>query len=174
MNIVSLIQNNMEMIIIILAIICLMLFVMILVVVHNLGKVQNKYNEFVQGSDSKNIEQLLNEYLKGYKKIDENQKNIYSKIDNIEVDLKKCIKKTGMIRFNPFEEMGGDQCFALAMLNEEDDGAVITGILSREGSYVYGKPIINGESTYRLSEEELKAIKKSKEDYKNKARANNK
>lgn len=166
MDIISLIQNNMEAIIITLAIICLMLFIMILVIVYNLSKVQKKYNQFVEGTDSKNIEQLLNECLKGNKKLDEEQKQINGKIDDIQRDLKKCIKKSGMIRFNPFEEMGGDQCFAIALLNEEDDGFVLTGILSREGSYIYAKPIENGESTYRISDEELKAIQKSKENYK--------
>jgi len=166
MEIISSVQNNMEVIVIILGLVCAMLFIMILVLIYSLSKVRKKYNQFVEGTDSKNIEQLLNECLKGNKKLDKEQNQIHSDIDDIQRDLKKCIKKAGMIRFNPFEEMGGDQCFAIALLNEEDDGFVLTGILSREGSYIYAKPIENGESTYRISEEELKAIQKSKENYK--------
>jgi len=68
----------------------------------------------------------------------------------------------GIIRFNPFSEVGGDQSFSLALLNESNDGVVITSLYTRQENRVYGKPIKNGQSEYTLSEEEKQAIEKAK------------
>ena len=71
------------------------------------------------------------------------------------------IQKVGMIRFNPFSEVGGDQSFSVALLNDNNDGVVITSLYTREGNRVYGKSIKNSQSEYQLSEEETKAIEQA-------------
>jgi hypothetical protein len=73
----------------------------------------------------------------------------------------------GIVRFNPFSEVGGDQSFSIALLNENDDGVVITSLYTRQENRVYGKPIKNSQSEYSLSEEEKKAIEKAIEKAKN-------
>ena len=75
---------------------------------------------------------------------------------------KSKIQKVGLIRYNPFDEMGGNLCFALALLDGNDNGVVLNGIHSRTGSFTYAKPIEMGVSTYMLSEEELKAVEVAK------------
>ena len=58
--------------------------------------------------------------------------------------------------------MGGNLCFALALLDGHDNGVVLNGIHSRTGSFTYAKPIEMGVSTYMLSEEEIKAVEMAK------------
>lgn len=82
---------------------------------------------------------------------------------SLEVDKLKgedliSLKKLGLVRYNPFNERGGDQSFSLAVLNKKNDGFVITSIYSQEGSRVFSKSIINGESQHQLSKEEIGAI----------------
>jgi hypothetical protein len=72
------------------------------------------------------------------------------------------LKKIGLVRYNPFNERGGDQSFSLAILNKNDDGLVVTSIYSQEGSRVFSKSIIKGGSQYQLSKEEIEAIEISK------------
>jgi len=67
-------------------------------------------------------------------------------------------QKVGLVRFNPFEEMGGDQSFALALLNGKDDGIIITGLHTRERTRVYLREIKTGKSKYVLSKEEKRAL----------------
>jgi hypothetical protein len=72
----------------------------------------------------------------------------------------KSIHKVGIIRFNPFKDIGGDQSFALALLDGKNSGIVISSLHTREGTRIYSKPIIKGESEkYTLTEEEKQAIK---------------
>jgi hypothetical protein len=62
------------------------------------------------------------------------------------------------VRFNPFADKGGDQSFAVALLDDLGDGVVFTGLHSRTDVRVYCKPVVGGASTYPLTNEEAEAI----------------
>ena len=66
-----------------------------------------------------------------------------------------------MVRYNAFKDVGSDLSFALALLDEQNNGIVLNGIYSRDMSNIYAKPIENGKSTYVVSEEEAQAIQKA-------------
>jgi len=116
------------------------------------------------------------QFFKKKKKEPENLKDILAQLKNLEKDFEKVFKeladlrekqsfsiqKFGMVRFNPFQSIGGNQSFSVAFLDENDNGIVITSLYSNEGNRVYGKPIKNGQSEYLLSEEEKKAIEYAK------------
>jgi len=84
-------------------------------------------------------------------------------LEELKKESKFSIKKVGIVRFNPFKDVGGNQSFSVALLNEEDTGIVITSLYCREESKVYGKPIKEGKSEHQLSKEEEEAIKKAKD-----------
>ncbi|MDP2663985.1 MAG: DUF4446 family protein [bacterium] len=92
-------------------------------------------------------------------------------------DLKKnhffSVQKIGIVRYNPFSQVGGDQSFSLAVLDGNNDGVVITSYYIREGNRVYGKPISGGKSDYSLSEEEKQAIIKAQNGKERKGKLNN-
>lgn len=64
----------------------------------------------------------------------------------------------GIIRYNAFGERGSDMSFSVAILNEERDGVVLTGIHNREATYMYAKPLEGGHSRYALTPEEKEAM----------------
>lgn len=68
------------------------------------------------------------------------------------------IQKFGMVRYNAFEEMGGNLSFSLALLDDHGDGVVLTSISGRTEARIYAKPVKNLESSHNLSEEEREAI----------------
>jgi hypothetical protein len=106
--------------------------------------------------------QSIEEILAGFKNLEEKFSEVSKELKEAKEKNKFCIQKTGMIRFNPFKEVGGDQSFSLAILDGNDSGVVITSYYSRKENKIYGKPIKNGSSDYPLSEEEALAIEKAK------------
>ena len=105
----------------------------------------------------KNLEEILSRFQdleKGFARISK-------ELEDIKLQGKLSIQKIGVVRFNPFKEVGGDQSFSIALLDANNDGVVITSLYTREGNRVYGKPIKNGKSEYSLSEEEKTAIEKA-------------
>lgn len=126
-------------------------------------KISKLSEQFFAGKNGKDLEVVINNQLT---LIEKNQRDIkelfdgYEKIFNI---ASKGIQKVGVVRYNPFRDMGGNQSFSIAMLDMENSGLVISTLATRDGTRVFSKPIINGDcKDFPLIEEEKKAIKNAK------------
>ena len=73
-----------------------------------------------------------------------------------------CVQKVGVVRFRAFEDTGSDLSFAVALLDSEDNGVVLSSLFGRTESRVYAKPVEHGASSYLLSTEENEALSKAK------------
>lgn len=74
-------------------------------------------------------------------------------------DLRQsAIQRFGLVRYDAFEEMGGQLSFSAALLDDRGNGIVLTSINGRTETRTYGKPIVKLESTHNLSDEERQAI----------------
>lgn len=76
------------------------------------------------------------------------------RIDLLEKISKISVQKVGFLRFNPFQDTGGDQSFILALLDRENNGVLLSSLYAREGMRVYAKNVTGGRSKHLLSEEE--------------------
>lgn len=126
---------------------------------------KKKYAIFM-GSERKpsaTLESLVLDYASDVKRLKEKYRSMHRKIREVEDNMGFCIRKIGIVRYNPFDEMGGNLSFAVALLNEKDDGVVLNGIHGRNGSFTYAKPVENGKSKYVLSQEEEAAINDARE-----------
>lgn len=83
---------------------------------------------------------------------------IHKRLKFLEEDGRHHTQKIGLVRFNPFKELGGDQSFALTILDGENSGIIITGLHTRDRTRVYMKKILNGKSDHDLSLEEKKSL----------------
>ncbi len=138
------------------------LLIAFLVATAKISKLNRKYKEFMQKlGNGKNIEEDLENYMYRVERVEKQNGEINSVIKGLDKDLKKCIQKIGIVRYNAFKDVGSDLSFTLALLDENDDGVVLNGIYSREMSNIYAKPVEKGKSSYTLSEEEQEAIKKA-------------
>ena len=73
----------------------------------------------------------------------------------------RTIQKVAVIRYNPFSDAGGDQSFAIALLDSLGNGVVLSSLHSRTDTRVFAKAVQGGRSKYQLSDEEQDAIKKA-------------
>lgn len=74
---------------------------------------------------------------------------------------RKHVQKHSLVRFNPFQEIGGDHSFSVTILDGNDDGFIITGLHTRERTRIYSKPIVGGKSELKLSKEEQQSLKEA-------------
>lgn len=74
---------------------------------------------------------------------------------------RRAIQRVGLVRFNPFEDTGGNQSFALALTDAAGNGFVISSLHSRTGTRLYAKAIADGRSDGALSEEENEALRRA-------------
>ena len=80
------------------------------------------------------------------------------RIEPLEAISKMSVQKVGFLRFNPFQDTGGDNSFALALLDRENNGVILSSFYTREGVRIYAKQIENGASRAALSGEEKKVL----------------
>ena len=93
--------------------------------------------------------------------LEEEIKEAFSKIKDLENTLSKTIQKTGVVRFSTIAGVGGNQSFAIALLDEKNNGFVISSLFVQDGNRVYAKAIKDGNSEHTLSNEEKEAINKA-------------
>ena len=91
-----------------------------------------------------------------------NFEELKKRIKVLEEAMPKNISRIGLVRYNPFSDAGGDQSFVLALLNDKNDGVVLSSLYGREINKMYAKPILGGKSQYQLTAEEIKAIENAK------------
>ncbi len=120
-----------------------------------------RLNRLIKDSDNRGLVKVFQNLVKNQKKNEELFDEVFKKVESLEKKNVFNIQKVGLVRFNPFSEIGGDHSFSLALLNGKDSGFVITGLHTRERTRLYIKPIKKLESSYGLSEEEKKAIKEA-------------
>lgn len=133
----------------------------ILLLVHVLG-MRERLKIFFQGRRAQDLEDLLAQQIKRQMKSEEEIKELFKSSKDLLKMATKSIQKVAVVRFNPFEDTGGDQSFAIALLDLTDSGIVISSLFAREGTRVYSKPIEKGKSKYSLTKEEEMAIAKAK------------
>ena len=103
----------------------------------------------------------LKEVLEFLRKIDRDVKGVAQDLVDFKKANRKAVQKISIIRFNPFNESGGDQSFSLAVLDADNNGFIVTSLYGREVNRVYAKPIKDGTSSYSLSKEEKEALAKA-------------
>lgn len=141
-----------------LAIITLLLFIITIVLLSSVKKLEKKYRKMMRGVNNKNLEQALNDNLDNIEKALVKSQEAIDECKNISEELKGCVNKVAIMRYKAFEDVGSDLSFSIAILDSHNDGVIITGIYSRHDSTTYAKPIDKGISRYDLSEEELHVL----------------
>ncbi len=126
---------------------------------HKLDKIRK---EFFSSELKKDLEQILIDQNRTLSLINKNLKLHDKTLEDILNDNRNNFQKIGFIRFNPFDDSGGNVSFALAVLNDHKDGFVLSSLHAREGTRVYAKTVKSGLSESKLTDEELKAIKQAK------------
>lgn len=138
--------------------ILIVLNIILLILFFNMSR---RITVLLRGKDGKNLEESINQSSKDILQIALSLEKISQQMHVQEEMMAATIKKLGIVRFNPFNNTGGDQSFAIALLNSKNSGLVLSSLYLREGTRIYAKPVHDLKSNYPLSKEEEEAIKKA-------------
>ncbi|MBR1396244.1 MAG: DUF4446 family protein [Selenomonadaceae bacterium] len=125
----------------------------------DLSYMKARYRKMMAGVEGGNLERLINGQVDDINMVISKQKEIQEDMEHLDSLLKKAITRISVVRFDAFEDVGSDLSYCVAMLDSNNNGIVISGIFGREDSRTYVKPIVDGESSYKLTQEEERALK---------------
>ena len=159
----NILLNNMIFIIPSLIFVIIVLLVFLIVMGVKNSNFKKRVGKFLGSSgDRHNIEAMLNSYLHQVKTIGDTHEQLLNDINDINHRMVNCVQKVGLVRYNPFDDVGGDLSFTLALLNEDNDGVVINNLYARDNCYTYAKPVKDGNAVaVKFSDEEAQAVKEA-------------
>lgn len=141
-----------------LAVITVGLVLWCLTLAKQLKSVKSTFATLAQGTDGQNLEIVLKENLRQNIQLESNVDTMSERLTVVEDRLRASKRYVGLVRYDAFDDVGGAQSFALAIYDDDGNGAVVTSQVGRMDCRVYGKPLINGKSELNLTVEEQRAI----------------
>ena len=111
-----------------------------------------------RGEEGASLERVLATHLERVASLGGDVDELRRRADILESDGRRAVRRVGLVRFNPFEDTGSDQSFAIALLDEVGDGVVITSLHTRGMTRIYAKAIVGGAPEAALSDEETAAV----------------
>lgn len=137
-------------------------FIWLILLTFYIYKINNHYQKLAKWSKKESLSQIVETIIDRYEVLDKHRQEMEKQLVEYQQDSQLYIKKVGLVRFNPFERIGGEQSFIVALLDNKNNGITLTFLYTRDGVRVYAKKIINGTcKEMELSDEEKEAIKKA-------------
>ena len=121
-----------------------------------------RLRKFFKGKSGENLEEIIKGAVADLSSLKSTDVDIKKEIGAIKERMARSLRDAQTIRFNPFPDQGGNQSFAVALLNDKGDGVVLSSLYARERMSIFAKPVKNFASENELTEEEKSAINKFK------------
>ncbi len=158
MSSLGFITENQEIIIAVLVAVVLLLLALFAYLFLETSKLKKNARILFSGKKAADLEEIILGQVEKSKEIENGIIALKDADQRILSQLSYAVQKVGMLRFNPFGEVGGNQSFAVALLDNHDSGVIMLSLYSRDGVRIYAKPIKEGKSEYQLSKEEEEAL----------------
>lgn len=123
--------------------------------------IEIRLKRIFSGTKARNLEELVVTVGKKINQLEETQGKIDKHLVEIDNRLNKSIRNVETLRFNPFVDAGGNQSFAIAFMNDEGNGVVMSSLYARDRMSIFAKPIAGGKSEFELSSEEKEVLEKA-------------
>ncbi len=139
----------------------LVLLLLVLILWIRISRLRKRYLSSMGTEASVNVEEVLIQLRKQLEQLEEARVAHVEQFRKLEQTLEVMKGRIGFHRYNAFGESGNDLSFSLALLDANRNGVVISSLHNRDMSYVYAKPIVKGDSTYKLTPEERQTIEQA-------------
>ena len=130
-------------------------------VLWRVGRLSRRLEQLTRGSDQGNLEAVLGQHLERVRKVVRDVDDVAARTSALESDMRRSLGRLGLVRYNPFDDTGGNQSFALAIVDAAGDGFVVSSLHARQGTRVYAKAVAKGNAEVALSEEESAALQRA-------------
>ena len=141
------------------AVLLLLTFCMVLAL--RLTRISKQLKSLNRGIDGGNLIEVLTNHMDTVESTVKRMDALEEAVGVLQAQIPGCLQRVHMLRYNAFEDVGGDQSFAVALLNGRGDGVLLTSVCSRNDIRVYSKSISKGQASHPLSREEERVLRES-------------
>ncbi len=141
-----------------LAIGCAVLLLLVLYLLGSVVMLRRRYSFLLRQEDTLDLGTVFADVQKQVEKLQGGLDESASHLNQLSSQVDRCVQKIGVVRFDAFEDVGGQQSFAVALLDSKDNGVLVSSLYSRSDCRTYAKSVNAGASEHNLSEEEQQAL----------------
>ncbi len=145
-----------------LALLVLILLVGLLALTRRMRRLRIAYARLTGGLAKGRLDEVLQHYVAESQHAAEAVRQLRAEQAELATAVRSAVQRVGMVRYSAFSDTGGDQSFAMALLDQEGNGALLNGLFHRSECRVYAKPVEHWQSPYNLTDEEQEAIRKAR------------
>lgn len=145
-------------VLIVFMIVCIVLVIWLMI---KNNRLTNRLNSFMSGRDGASLEKNIYALYEDNKMLKEHMMKHRKDIHNLYKKHESAFQKMGLVKYDAFQQMGGQLSFSLALLDENNNGFIINSVHSTDGCYSYTKRITAGECKLTLGKEEEEALSRA-------------
>lgn len=139
----------------------MLLLLALLLVARGLRRQSRRLDRLTRGANDRSLEAVLDAHLDSVARASREMDELRARAEGVEAALGRSFQRVGLVRYNPFGDTGGNQSFALALLDGNANGIVVSSLHARAGTRIYAKTLAGGRSDSPLSDEEAEALRQA-------------
>ncbi len=143
-------------------VVAIFLFVLVVTLLVVVLKLRTTLRSFMAGKDGASLESTLAWLTHKAAATDETLEAHKEGLEHIDARVKRSIRGYSLVRYNAYESAGGEQSFASGLLDEHQDGYILSVITNRNHVGVYAKKVNRGIPDVSLTNEEADALADAK------------
>lgn len=136
----------------------LLLLLLVVVQARRIGGLRRRVDGLTRGVEGQSLDAVLHAHLDKVIEVGRELDVLSARSAVQEAVGRRSIQRVGLVRFNPFEDTGGNQSFAIALIDGAGSGIIVSSLHSRTGTRVYAKAVTDGRAEAALSQEETDAL----------------
>ena len=148
-------------IIICLLLMIVLLLILVIVALVKIGKLNRKYDYFMQGRDAETLEDIILDQIDQIRALKAEDRSNKDAMRSLNRNSRASFQKMGIVKYNAFKGMGGNLSSVVAMLDYTNSGFILNCVHSREGCYIYVKQVDMGQTDIVLGNEEQEALEQA-------------
>lgn len=121
-------------------------------------RLHKKLGVFMSGKDGASLEATLSWLTHKHAQVDDTLQAHKHALEMIDARVKKSVRGYSLVRYDAYEDTGGNQSFASGIIDEHGDGYILSVISNRNHIGVYAKPVQRGVGLSTLTPEEKTAL----------------
>jgi hypothetical protein len=122
------------------------------------GRLYGRLEALTRNADGASLEEALTTHMRSVDEAVQRTDALEHALGVMQAQIPSCLQTVRVVRYDAFEDVGGEQSFAVALLDAQGDGVLLSSIYTRQDVRIYAKAVARGQASHTLSEEERKAL----------------
>jgi len=146
------------------AVVCAAVWLLItLIMLVALVSLKRRYAFLLRHEDTQTLGDVFSEVEKRVARLETDQRALDAGLQSATRTLIGCVQHVGVVRYDAFDDVGGQQSYAVALLDDQDNGVVFSSVYSRLDCRTYAKALEHGSSLHNLTAEEEEAVRRARQ-----------